>query len=548
MAIYLTWDVLSQVSDGQRLYRSTEPFDLENMPEAYAELGPAVDLYTDPDEELEDGQLYYYAVGAYVGEQERFSNVTSITAVLGQFNDPTIISGCVLWLDALDFDTQLQNGDPVPAWEDKSGMEHDFVQSESARRPLFARNYSTINGNSLIHFNAANNHWLRNDQAGLKFDINEDDFTIFWVGLQDASPFTGTVFAWREDSNNSYQTLYQPSSRASFLGGGVSMNTEGDRPEEVLIVTSAIDHDGECVQRINGVTQLTVVRDGQTQSNIPDISYPVRIGARGNNAGGIAYVLTGYLGELIVYNRKLGAGDIIEVEDYLLRKWRNAEPLAPDQISGLFEWWDAASLTGLDDGDPVTTWNDSGPNEFTATRVSGADVTYVAEGMNGHPAVLFANDGQMDTDSTFAATTSNIPFTLMLITKHPVQNHVPLVRVYHAGVAAHGFRETGTQMSNGSSPLVNPSAHAVDWIDPDKGNVIVVQRTANNSSGQTTWRNGAEVPKLGNTARWAESNPARIGSNYIGEVYEIALFNRELTLIERERLELYARQKYNLEF
>ena len=55
-------------------------------------------------------------------------------------------------------------------------------------------------------------------------------------------------------------------------------------------------------------------------------------------------------------------------------------------------WLKADSLTGLNNGDPVTAWNDSSTNAWNASQPSvPAQPTYLASFRNGKPAVHFVN-------------------------------------------------------------------------------------------------------------------------------------------------------------
>jgi hypothetical protein len=64
----------------------------------------------------------------------------------------------------------------------------------------------------------------------------------------------------------------------------------------------------------------------------------------------------------------------------------------PSEITGLWGWWDATSLT-LNDNDPVAVWPDSsGFGRDAAQSDSGQRPVYAAAGINSHPSVLFSSD------------------------------------------------------------------------------------------------------------------------------------------------------------
>lgn len=61
---------------------------------------------------------------------------------------------------------------------------------------------------------------------------------------------------------------------------------------------------------------------------------------------------------------------------------------APSDISGLLVWLKADAITGLSDGDPVTTWEDSGSNNNDATEATNKPV-YKTNILNSLPVVRF---------------------------------------------------------------------------------------------------------------------------------------------------------------
>ena len=73
----------------------------------------------------------------------------------------------------------------------------------------------------------------------------------------------------------------------------------------------------------------------------------------------------------------------------------------PRKIAGLKLWLDANKITGLSDGDPVTTWSDLSGNGKDATQAAGgAKPTYKTGIQNGRSVVRF--DGSSDFMETAA--------------------------------------------------------------------------------------------------------------------------------------------------
>lgn len=73
----------------------------------------------------------------------------------------------------------------------------------------------------------------------------------------------------------------------------------------------------------------------------------------------------------------------------------------PADLADLFAWYKADAITGLSDGDPVSTWSDSSGGGYNLTQTSTARPLYQTNTLNGLPVVEF--DG---TDDYLAASTA----------------------------------------------------------------------------------------------------------------------------------------------
>lgn len=87
-------------------------------------------------------------------------------------------------------------------------------------------------------------------------------------------------------------------------------------------------------------------------------------------------------------------------------------------------WLDAASITGLNDGDPVTTWQDKSPNAYHLTQATATNrPTYRTNVQNGLAAVRFTGASQhhfTDRTDVFARSVSgtNDPLTAFVVMKN----------------------------------------------------------------------------------------------------------------------------------
>lgn len=72
-------------------------------------------------------------------------------------------------------------------------------------------------------------------------------------------------------------------------------------------------------------------------------------------------------------------------------------PFSPSDITGLVLWLDADAITGLNDGDPVATWEDqSGQDNDAAQGLSTVRPSYETNELNGLPVVSFDGIDEFD--------------------------------------------------------------------------------------------------------------------------------------------------------
>lgn len=70
--VTLMWEDLNMIENGHRVYRSKTPMDINNMPLPTKTLGKNLTVYEDND--VIDGEYYYYIVSAFTDKYEEFSN------------------------------------------------------------------------------------------------------------------------------------------------------------------------------------------------------------------------------------------------------------------------------------------------------------------------------------------------------------------------------------------------------------------------------------------------------------------------------------------
>lgn len=89
----------------------------------------------------------------------------------------------------------------------------------------------------------------------------------------------------------------------------------------------------------------------------------------------------------------------------------------PASIAGLQLWLDASQITGLNDGDAVSTWTDASGNGYSATQgTASARPIYKTGILNSRPVVRFDAVDDTMSNGTFAVNQANTWFAVVRTT------------------------------------------------------------------------------------------------------------------------------------
>ena len=314
---------------------------------------------------------------------------------------PSNISDLVVWLDADD--TAFSNNDPVDSWTNK-GTGGNTAQTDSTKRPIFRTNL--LNSKPGIDFDGVND-CLQIDSLAL------DTYTTVFIVAQTTTnkPFfiehsenavNQSGFWWygKGGSGAAAYRTNRSGSQNSYLG---TVGWFGSAAAQAALVIDAIASTPNPMGKIyqNGYLQADGGAASTSAVSNSSVSTVLNIGSRNN---GDALEMDGNLHELIIYNKPLAQADREKVEGYLAHKWalegnlppdhpyKDAAPTVwvPNNIAGLSGWYRADSLTGLNDGDPVSAWGDDSGLNRDMTEGSATLPTYKVGIQNSLPVVDFA--------------------------------------------------------------------------------------------------------------------------------------------------------------
>lgn len=291
-----------------------------------------------------------------------FTDPKTISSTVGISIDP---ANCVLWLDASDISTFYQlsannglgydptqpvtsDGEPVGAWLDKSGYNHNFGVITTVNRPIYSL--------SSVYFDpTVTNKWLECiDENIYSYRNNAVDplsgLTIFIVSelastagstsrvLFTQLSTTNVAIAYNSTSITSPIVVQSGSSLATWCKYTAARASNSLNPDYLTTINPFIPTT-TTVYAYNNLLQL-MVGGSPTNAAAPSFSNDhttikrIRIGADLNNFTAPTLPFFGRIREIIVYNIPLTFQQQKFVEAYLGEKWRAPYISYPDSSGG----------------------------------------------------------------------------------------------------------------------------------------------------------------------------------------------------------------------
>ena len=223
----------------------------------------------------------------------------------------------VLWLDADDPNTITTSSDKISGWNDKSGGNHIFSQSNHQRRPVLRQN--KINGKPAVRFDGSDDFLSLNSRMGLSAN---PALTISAVLINQANTISDQrVFQLGGNAQNIIALAAGTNGWTwRFNGGNKNFgNTTNQQPQVVSWVRASGANFQQSSFFVNGLeidalggagsgsptntTSMATIGSGSASySSIPDLPF------------------NGFLGEFIILNSSSG-NDRGSIENYLSYKW-----------------------------------------------------------------------------------------------------------------------------------------------------------------------------------------------------------------------------------
>ena len=454
---------------------------------------------------------------------------------------PGDITGLALWLDADRLG--YNDGETVTQWTDFSTNANHATNSAG---PVYVAD--AIGGRGAVSFNVGTGLYT----GTLTADWPTNETSVFIVSKADNTTQQTRFFQARPDETTNRFGCNLPYNNTAYFD-------VGDRSGDGRISTAYNGGTNFNIWHLrseDGVGQA-IYRNGMLEASdtTADIFSPT---------GQILWVADNFLGdiaEVIIYNRVLTTNEAIAVGYYLEEKY-GLETVYPDpesvpmQLGGARLWLDYGAMPGLVQGSQPATIYDSSGHEHDLALSDGAP-TYNESGFNGMPFMDYGGGGAYTRSVDGLGFSANPAITVAVVMQSDNSGTDAFMQI--GSTAGSGYQiinwmsEASVRYNNGNKVFNESFAGAVS--------VGIFTRKAGDSYddvrlfkdgreiGQKSAANGARLPTLldqkttvgrgwntsGNPANW-----------FAGNMYELIVFDKELTYDEQNTLGGYLAEKYGV--
>lgn len=230
-------------------------------------------------------------------------------------------------------------------------------------------------------------------------------------------------------------------------------------------------------------------------------------------------------------------------------QFSEVEGFDPRDIDDLLCWYDADALEGFSDGDPVDTWDDESGNDIDITASSGDRPTYETDVQNGLPGVYFDNSNRIDDTDGFAQGTQSQPNTIFVV--HSIDNGSSRCFVFDGNGADDDTTKRHALIVNDDPDDISLwSDSYVHYENYGTPYGPIIATCLFDSPDTTLWVDGDEKAS-GDSGNHdfdeiCVGERRQGGDNHDGHIFELLAYGRDLTTEEREDVEDYLSDKWDI--
>jgi hypothetical protein len=482
---------------------------------------------------------------------------------------PAVVSsGLAMWLKADTGVTQDGSGN-VTAWADQAGS-NNVAQGTGSNEPSYIS--SDVNGKPALRFNGS--QWLySSNNLGLNADV-----TVIAVGSTTAPSAAGdSVYLGTSDSETCRGLGYSSSTQLFDVSGSSVAGAASPAANTFVTEEATLDTDlASVVLYRNGVQTAT-----GTVTTAQNLSAGITVGANNN---GTSAGWQGDVAEVLVYDHKLSAADLAQVDGYLADKygfydinaswpstysyaveveifkhqWNKAQADQyvalqtnnPSMLTNGLTMWVRADSGVTTSGSNVTAVTDLAENNTLSQGTSANQPTLVSSDVNSQPALRFAGS-QWLSNATVGLTGLDQDSTIITVamTTTPSAQGYSVYLGTNSGTAganrAVGYSgggewfDTTGSVSGGAAPTAGTFVAEETTLDPTVSNVTFyqngLQTSAQTLTGVTSLSSGIAL------------GAASDGSSpWQGDIAEVLVYDHQLSPTELQQVQTYLIDRYGL--
>jgi alpha-tubulin suppressor-like RCC1 family protein len=497
---------------------------------------------------------------------------TAFTAHCGVQN------GLGLWLRADAGVTADANGN-ISTWADQSAAHEDAVQNTSGNQPQTIA--GSINGQPVVRFDGSS-EYLQMPPGFYQMSAGATVFTVFTptnlgsyqriFDLGNGTPQDNVIFS--RSSNNSTFTF------ESITGNAPPYDTVQGSSESQLNTSQ------EYTGILSGSTSMSLFQNGSLLDQVTSgLTAPNDVTRNSNYIGKSNWsgdsLFQGDMAEVLVYNRPLSTTEQDEVEGYLADKyglyspnatwllayssdvqaqitsnqWNQAQANAyvaflatnpPIPTDGLALWFKADAGVKQDTSNNVTSWTDQ-RNGLVANQNSATAPTFVANGLSGKPGIVFNGSQRL---SSTSLTPLDSDFTILIAgSSNDTQSERYMVGIGNlvSSLDVRGFGNGGGNFDLGVDNAYVIGGSFLTQGEDGLAELEYIKSTAIATFYQNGTAEGGGYVPTGKTSPGFNIGDISNGNYprfWDGTIHEIVVYNRALSVAERDQVEGYLADKY----
>jgi len=508
--------------------------------------------------------------------------------------NPTLISGCTLWLDGADpagNGVVPANGATVSSWADKSG--NGLTVSAASSQPTYSTNAANRLGT--VSFNGSQS-LTAGSVTGEKLLGNSGNCAIFVVMRVNNSPGRSMPFSWDDGTYTARLLVQYDENSILYVDKGAFPD---NRTTATISLSTTLYYIFSYSQ--NG-SNTTLKSNGNTISTLTNfannsITSSTRIFNVGSYVNGSDWNMKGNSAEIIFFNTHI-PNNFQQIEGYLAWKWGLASslpashpyalspsfglpsllPNAPAKttltyanhpvvaINGCALWFDGADPLGTGsppaNGTSLTTWVNKGITPVTLAHGT-SQPTYSANFQNGLGSVSF-NNNYFSAAYSFNLQTKSA-FIVCSQSNNATDSPQGILSFYGSGLdtvnSTNGYGYQATQGGYGSFGWLynifqgGSTGYYIATGTAGANTPMGIYGNVFSNQFEQTFKDGSSVTNFTISTTPGIATNLMVGAriisgglrgSFFGNICEIIVYNIALTTAQRQNIEGYLAQKWGL--